>query len=607
MTYKPIDSYGMIGDLSTIALIGPHASIDFLCFPDFDSPTVFAALLDHDKGGSYSISPAGDQWRTNQLYMPETNVLVTQFLSDDGIGQITDFMPVGNIFHPRRVVRRVQTLKGTMNYRLRCNPQFDYARTSHEVSLDRGSAIFTPNAPDTGAARLRSLNPTVTLGVDGGAVVADFDLGPNEVANFVFEVANEDVHTDDEERHYVDASLLETMRFWRDWVRQGTYPKRWRDMVVRSALTMKMLCSARTGGIAAAATFGLPEEIGGERNWDYRFTWIRDASLTAASLASLGFTDELAAYVGWLEDRYADSDQNGQLQIMYGIDGRKDLSEQTLDHLEGYRGSSPVRIGNGAFDQLQIDIYGELMVALDAYDLLVQPISHDLWMQVTHSINWVCNNWQRKDEGVWEVRGGQREFLYSRLMSWVAIDRAIRISDRRGLPAGMINWRTVRDDIYREVFDHFWSDDLQAFVQYRDGDTLDASCLLMPLLGLISPTDPKWLSTLDAIGETLVEGAFVYRYRTAAAASDGLAGSEGTFTMCSYWYAECLARAGRVDEARALFEVLHGFSSTLGMYSEELSAGGVALGNYPQNFTHLGVIQAARFLDEALEASGIHH
>lgn len=603
MAYHAIDSYGMIGNLSTIALVSKHASIDFLSFPHFDSPTVFAALLDDRHGGRFAIEATGDGWETNQLYIPETNVLVTQFLSEDGIGEVTDFMPIGESHHAHRIVRRVTTLKGAMSFSLRCEPQFDYARCGHQVTQADNSVLFTADDPAAGAARLRSLHPGVQLRVEGGCVTAEFSLEPNEVADLVFEVATDDVHTLQEEEAYVERSLVDTLAYWRSWVGRGSYPRRWREMVVRSALTMKMLCSQRTGGIAAAATFGLPEELGGERNWDYRFTWIRDASLTAASLASLGFAEELAGYVAWLEQRYAESDDTGKLQIMYGIDGRKDLEEQTLDHLEGYRGSAPVRIGNGAYGQLQIDIYGELMVAIDAYDRQSHQISYALWSQLTRSINWVCNNWQRTDEGVWEVRGGRRAFLYSRLMSWVAVDRAVRIAERRGLPAPMANWRSVRDDIYREVHDHFWNEDLQAFVQYRDGATLDSSCLLMPLLGLISPTDPRWLSTLDAIGETLVEGAFVYRYRTADSASDGLAGSEGTFTMCSFWYAECLARAGRLDEGRLFFEKLHGFSGTLGMYSEELSAGGVALGNYPQNFTHLGVVQAARYLDQGLEAA----
>ncbi len=610
MSYQPIDSYGMIGDLRTIALVGADASIDFLCYPKFDSPTVFAAMLDDEQGGRFQIAPADGEWRTRQLYVPETNVLLTQFLSDAGIGEITDFMPVGDSGHPHRVVRRVTTLKGSMRFRLTCAPRFDYARRSHTATLvDDDTVRFTPDGDDLAPARLRSLDASATLTVSGRDATSTFTLEPDETADFVFEAAEVDHHDPAAEEAYVSDSLIETLSFWRDWVRQGTWPKRWREMVVRSALTMKLLCSSQTGGIAAAATFGLPEQIGGERNWDYRFTWIRDGSLTAASLTTLGFTEEMEAFIGWIGERYAQGDQDGSLQIMYGIDGRQDLTEQSLDHLEGYMRSAPVRIGNGAYDQLQIDIYGELMVAVEAYDRVCEQIPHDLWVSVVHSVNWTSNNWDRTDEGVWEVRGGQRKFLYSRLMSWVALDRAIRIAERRGLPGPLDQWRRTRDTIYDKVFTDFWNEDMQAFVQYEHATTLDASCLLMPILGLVGPTDPRWLSTLDQIGETLVDGAFVYRYRTAEGASDldGLSGAEGTFTMCSFWYAECLARAGRLDEARLFFEKLQAFSSSVGLYSEELSAGGVALGNYPQNFTHLGLVQAARYLDEALEAAGIHH
>lgn len=604
MSYQPIDSYGMIGDLRTIALVGQDGSIDFMCFPHFDSPTVFAALLDDANGGRFAISPGGRDWRRNQLYLPDTNVLVTQFLSDKGIGEITDFMPVDERHHAHRVVRRVATLKGSMSYELRCEPRFDYARCSHTAVVEDGSVVFNPEGGDLYPVRLRS---SVPVEIDAGAATATFRLGPDEVAEFVFEVAYPGLESPAREDGYVDRALAGTARYWRQWVRLGDFPGRWRETVVRSALAMKLLCSRSTGAIAAAATFGLPEEIGGERNWDYRFTWIRDASLTAATLTTLGFIGEMAAYMRWIADRYADSDQDGSLQIMYGIDGRKDLTERTLDHLDGYMESAPVRIGNGAYNQLQIDIYGELMVAVDAFDETCEPVPYDLWEQVTHSVNWAANNWRRTDEGVWEVRGGRREFLYSRLMSWVALDRGIRIAQRRARPAPLSGWQAARDDIYREIFDHFWNDKLQAFVQYKDAATLDASCLLMPILGLISPKDPKWLSTLDAIRDQLVEGSFVYRYRTSDAASDGLAGGEGTFTMCSFWYAECLARAGRLDEARLFFEKLLGFANHLGLFSEELSSGGVALGNYPQAFTHLGLVRAATYLDEALDAAGVHH
>jgi GH15 family glucan-1,4-alpha-glucosidase len=374
---------------------------------------------------------------------------------------------------------------------------------------------------------------------------------------------------------------------------------------MRSALTLKLLTSCRTGAIAAAATFALPETVGGERNWDYRFTWIRDASLTAATLTRLGFKDEICSYMGWIRQRYAEAAADGMLQIMYGIDGRHELVEETLPHLEGYMKSAPVRIYNGAYKQLQIDIYGELMLAVDAYDQSCQQVSHDLWDDLTHSINWVCANWERRDEGVWEVRGGAQEFLYSRLMSWTAVDRALRIADRHSLPAPVQHWRETRDAIYREIFGAFWDSDQSIFVQYKGSNTLDAACLLMPIVGFVGPQDPRWLSTLNAISEQLTDDSLVYRYRVGQAATDGLVGAEGTFNMCSFWHIQCLALAGDLKRAQLFFEKIHGFANHLGLYAEEMGLRGEQLGNFPQAFTHLGLIDAAIALDGALsEAAG---
>ena len=395
----------------------------------------------------------------------------------------------------------------------------------------------------------------------------------------------------------------ETVRYWRNWVARSSYKGRWREMVNRSALAMKLLTSKSTGGIAAAATFGLPEMVGGERNWDYRYTWIRDGSLTAASLISLGFTEEAERFVRWVEDRYENS-PDGKLQIMYGIDGRSDLEEQILTNLSGYRGSHPVRIGNGAYNQLQLDIYGELMYMIDLYDQHVEPVSYDQWKKLTRSIEWISNNWQMKDEGIWEVRGGQQEFLYSRIMAWVALDRAGRIASRRSLPSPIVQWHDTRDRIHNEIYDTFWNPSRKAFIQHKKTDTLDASSLFMPMVGLISSKDPRWLSTLSEIGKELVDDSLVYRYRVDAAASDGLSGTEGTFCMCSFWYVECLARAGDLQTARLFFEKMHGYANHLGLFAEEMDSTGRYLGNFPQAFTHLGLVSAARYLDQALDEAG---
>jgi GH15 family glucan-1,4-alpha-glucosidase len=593
--YKPIEDYGVVGDLSTLALVALDGSVDFLCLPHFDSPTVFGALLDADKGGRFQISPVAEGARQKQLYLPDTNVLVTRFLSDDGVGEITDFMPVGEARHAHALVRRVTGVRGPFGFRLTCAPRFDYARMPHQVEQDEGQLRFV--AEDGTVLRLRT---PVALEVRDGAAVGEFNLDSDETLDFVLEVVRPGAGNESASPGWVDRTFAHTVDFWRKWVRQSEYRGRWREMVTRSALTLKILTSDTCGSIAAAGTFGLPEMVGGERNWDYRFTWIRDASFTAATLVRLGFTDEPRAFVDWIEDRYRAANERGRLQIMYGIDGRAELTEEILPHLEGYRGSAPVRVGNAAYDQLQLDIYGELLNFVDLFDERVAPVSYDLWRHVSESINWICGNWRRPDEGIWEVRGGQQEFLYSRLMSWVALDRGIRIARRRSLPCPASRWQDVRDEIHSDIYDEFWDADRQAFVQHKGSTTLDAACLLMPMVGFISPRDPRWLATLRGIERELVADALVYRYLTQAAAADGLTGSEGTFCMCSYWYVECLARSGELDRARLLFEKMHGYSNHLGLYAEEMDPTGRYLGNFPQAFTHLGLLSAALYLDETL-------
>jgi GH15 family glucan-1,4-alpha-glucosidase len=418
--------------------------------------------------------------------------------------------------------------------------------------------------------------------------------------DFILETVYAETQSPTEAADYVDRAFQHTVDYWRDWAARTSYRGLWQDMVSRSALVLKLLTSQQFGSIAAAGTFGLPEEIGGVRNWDYRFTWVRDASFTAASLVRLGFHEEAGSFMRWIEDRFDESDKDGELQIMYGIDGRHDLTEETLDHLSGYRGSAPVRIGNGAYDQVQLDIYGELLYFVDLYDEQVEPISYDMWRDLAAATDWVCEHWGDSDEGIWEVRGGRREFLYSRVTDWVAMDRAIRIAQRRSLPAPLTRWIEVRDAIHNEVYNGFWNEKKQAFVQYKAAETLDASALMMPLVGFIASRDPRWLSTLEAIEDELVDDALVYRYHPEAAASDGLEGAEGTFGICSFWFVECLARSGQLDKARLFFEKLHGYSNHLGLYAEEMDSTGHFLGNYPQAFTHLALVNSALFLNQAL-------
>ncbi|HEX8374254.1 MAG TPA: glycoside hydrolase family 15 protein, partial [Geminicoccaceae bacterium] len=358
--------------------------------------------------------------------------------------------------------------------------------------------------------------------------------------------------------------------------------------------------SREHGSLVAAATFGLPEAVGAGRNWDYRYTWVRDASFTLYALMRLGYVEEAGRFVRWMEERCTACPKEGRLQIMYGIDGRQRLDEETLGHLEGYRGSVPVRIGNAAYDQLQLDIYGELMDAVYLSNKYGQPIGHEAWASLRVTIDWVCENWRLPDEGIWEVRGGRKEFLHSRLMCWVAVDRALRLADHRSLPAPLARWYATRDAIHADIHESFWDEGQRTFVQAKGGKAVDAATLLMPLVRFIGPTDPRWLSTLDAIGAKLADDALVRRYDSETAADDGLEGEEGSFTTCSFWYIECLAKAGRVEEAQLLFEKMLGYANHLGLYAEELGPSGEHLGNYPQALTHLALVSAAHALDREL-------
>ena len=619
MGYQAIEDYGLIGNMHTAALVGRNGSIDWLCMPQFDSPSIFSAILDEHQGGYFKIAPVAENMTKKQVYWPDTNVLITRFLGNEAVVEVVDYMPIAKGRGDpgfRQLVRRVEVIRGTVPVRVECYPKFNYARDEHTVELFAGGAVFKSSTLDI------ELTTQQTLDVKDGGVEAFLHLQQGEKAHFVLRPLDKEHKGAQVLNPDLEQKLLEeTIDYWHNWIAKCKYTGRWRTTVQRSALVLKLLTYEPTGAIVAAPTTSLPEQIGGGRNWDYRYTWIRDASFSIYALLRLGFTDEARAFMKWLEQRCHEREADGGLQIMYGIHGEHDLPEITLDHLEGYKGSKPVRVGNGAATQLQLDIYGELMDSVYLYSKYGSPISYDLWVQLAKLIDWVCEHWNTPDEGIWETRGGRKHFVYSRIMCWVAVDRGLRLAQKRSLPCDRIKWMNVRDAIYLDVMTNGWSDKLKSFVQHYGGEELDASNLMMPLVFFMGPDDPRMLSTLDAICQDpkhggLLSDSLVYRYNVAGHAAedagfdDGIAGGEGTFNMCTFWLVEALTRAGHTDparlsQARLIFEKMLGYSNHLGLYAEETGLAGEALGNFPQAFTHLGLISAAYNLDKALDGPQI--
>jgi GH15 family glucan-1,4-alpha-glucosidase len=613
--YPEISDHGMIGDLQTAALISTDGTIDWFCCPRFDSPSLFASLLDAEKGGYFRIAPADSGYVTKQMYVPGTAILVTRFLDNNGVAEVVDFMPVSDESrgtNRHRLARMIRVVRGQMKLVMEVRPRFDYGRKQHRVDISSDGAVFRSDGEAIAVSRVAA--PGRSTAEEGTSVerIGDADarvtkvLSAGDVAGLVLEYGADTVRAIAPEEM---TRLYEgTVAWWNRWLGRSTYHGRWQEAVTRSAMTLKLLQYAPSGAIVAAPTAGLPEQVGGERNWDYRFTWIRDSSFSIFSLLGLGYVEEAASFLGWLRDRLMEqagaAADSGPLKIMYRVDGSSDLKEETLDHLEGYKGSRPVRIGNDASDQLQLDIYGEAIDSIHLADQNGLRLGYEGWLKLTDIMSWLCENWDQPDEGIWETRGGRRDFTYGRFMSWVAFDRAIRLARRHGLPSDLGRWLQERDRIYTQIMDRGWNAKKRAFVQSYDSDTLDAANLLMPLLGFVSPTEPRWLSTLDAMSKTLVSDSLVYRYDPSAS-PDGLKGSEGTFSLCTFFYVDALSRSGQLDEARLTLEKMFTYANHLGLYSEEIGLTGEQLGNFPQAFSHLALINAAINLDHALDSGAV--
>jgi GH15 family glucan-1,4-alpha-glucosidase len=608
--YPNIADHGLIGDLQTAALVTDDGTIDWFCCPRFDSPSVFASLLDADKGGFFQIAPEGTGYVTKQLYLPATAVLVTRFMTAGGVGELLDFMPplAGKATGRHRLVRMLRVPRGTMRFAMDLRPRFDYGRGTHKTELSGDGAVITGSDGMRLTVHMivgRDAEPKASrLRRTAGGVRASWTLSEGETAGVIVESMG------GAPRPLRPAELSrlldETTSFWREWLSRSTYRGRWREMVARSAMTLKLLTYHPTGAPVAAVTAGLPEDPGGVRNWDYRYTWLRDGSFSMYALLGLGYGEEAAKFAVWVRDRLTDqagltSCSEGQpLKIMYRVDGSSDLTEEVLTHLEGWRGAKPVRIGNGAADQLQLDIYGEAMDALYLGDQNGYPIAHRGWVAIARMMDWLAEHWDQPDEGIWETRGGQQDFTYGRVQSWVALDRAIRLAEHHGKPAQLGRWIMERDRIYNQVIERGWNRRVKAFTQHYDTDVLDASLLMMGLQGFMSPRDPLWLSTLAAMDDKLVSDSLVYRYNPEVT-PDGLRGSEGTFSLCTFWYVDAMARAGRLDEAELTFEKMHTYANHLGLFSEEIGQTGEQLGNFPQAFSHLALIGAAINLDYQLD------
>lgn len=600
----PLEDLGVIGDLHTAALVSRFGSIDWLCWSRFDAPSVFGRLLDPD-GGHWRIAPdRADGECSDQIYISGTNVLVTRFHLPDALVEVEDLMLIGSdarslVPGDRRLVRTVRCHRGAATMLLDLSPRPDHGRSAPSLELDDVGHITFDAGPD-GWLSVTETVPDGELSweVADGCACASFEIREGDEARFVLApsgVVDEPVT--------VAERCDDTIAEWQRWNRRSSYGGRWREMVERSALTLKLLTHGPTGGVVAAATASLPEHVGGERNWDYRYVWIRDAAFTVYAFLRLGHVAEAEAFADWLLERLVRCEVDGDrppLAPLYDLDGSTDLDEVELDHWRGYADSRPVRVGNAAADQRQLDVFGELIDSLYLTDKQNGGLSLEAWRGIVHLVDWVVEHWEQPDEGIWEPRSGQDRYTSSLLMCWVAVERAMRMAQRRGRPAPLERWRVARDAMHATLVDRGWNDEVGAFTQVLDGSALDASILLAPLVKFIPATDPKWRSTMAAIDAGLAHGPFVDRYDPSVS-PDGVDGDEGSFTICSFWFVEALARSGEVDAAHRRFDRLLSYASPLGLFAEQIGSDGRQLGNMPQAFTHLALISAALHLDAELD------
>jgi GH15 family glucan-1,4-alpha-glucosidase len=600
--YKPISDYGLIGDQKTCALIGIDGSIDWFCIPRFDSPSVFGAILDVRRGGTFRILPEskGDAFEAIQYYEDQTNILVTEFKNEMGHLRITDFMPcfqVGNTnVSPGEVHRRVSALEGTFDFKVVFDPRMDYGRIIPEIKRQGNMGYIFSSKDKEVRQNIALLTESKFEPAERGGLEFNSQLSrESKSQDFVLRIGGMQLHHG--ENTFTDDKLEYTRHYWKNWIGRANVSGKWKNYILRSALALKLLVYYPTGAIIAAPTTSLPEAIGGERNWDYRYSWIRDSSFVLWASHSIGLGDVESSYSNWITSLYFMLADN--LQVMLGVTGERDLGEKSLDNLTGYRGSSPVRTGNGAWQQLQLDVYGILLDAIYFSHKHGRGVTRDVYNYVVKLVvKAVEENWTKPDCGIWEVRMQRLHFVYSKMWCWVAMDRAVRIANSLQEKEDAHKFAVLRDKIKDTIIEKGYDQTRGSFVRSFDSNELDAANLLMPQVRFIDPNDPKMISTLNQTMKDLSENGFLRRYN----ADDGLRGEEGAFLICSFWLVSCLTLAGQLDDAEKLFDALLSYSNHLGLFSEEIDPkSGEMLGNFPQAFTHMGLITAAVQLTRALE------